>query len=93
MGAAARRAAQYGATKEAAKKANPTILEPMMGLEVVVPEDYLGSVMGDITSRRGNLQYTKNVKDMKAEIYLTILILDMGAKSSQREWLLYDLRR
>ena len=49
--------------------------------------------MWRLTSRRGNLQYTKNVKDMKAEIYLTILILDMGAKSSQREWLLYDLRR
>ena len=48
--------------------------------------------MWRLTSRRGNLQY-KNVKGKNAEIYLTILILDMGAKSSQREWLLYDLRR
>ena len=51
------------AFKDAAKKANPTILEPMMGLEVVVPEDYLGSVMGDITSRRGNLKGTDSRND------------------------------
>ena len=41
--------------KEAAKKASPVIMEPIMGLEVVVPEDYLGSVMGDVTSRRGQI--------------------------------------
>ena len=51
------------AFKDAAKKANPTILEPMMGLEVVVPDDYLGSVMGDITSRRGNLKGTDSRND------------------------------
>ncbi len=44
------------AFKEAAKKAGPTILEPIMSLEVVMPEDYLGSVMGDVTSRRGNIK-------------------------------------
>jgi len=44
------------AFKEAAKKASPTILEPIMALEVVMPEDYLGSVMGDVTSRRGNIK-------------------------------------
>ena len=43
------------AFKEAAKKANPVLLEPTMSLEVVMPEDYLGSVMGDINSRRGNV--------------------------------------
>ena len=37
-------------------KAAPTLLEPLMALEVVVPEDYLGSVMGDVTSRRGNVK-------------------------------------
>ena len=41
---------------EAAKKAGPTILEPVMSLEVVMPEEYLGSVMGDVTSRRGNIK-------------------------------------
>jgi elongation factor G len=44
------------ALRDASKKAAPTLLEPMMALEVVVPEDYLGSVMGDVTSRRGNMK-------------------------------------
>ena len=44
------------ALKEAVKKADPVLLEPMMALEVVVPEDYMGAVMGDITSRRGNVK-------------------------------------
>jgi elongation factor G len=44
------------ALRDAAKKAAPTLLEPKMALEVVVPEDYLGSVMGDVTSRRGNVK-------------------------------------
>ena len=44
------------ALKEAVKKASPVLLEPMMALEVVVPEDYMGAVMGDITSRRGNVK-------------------------------------
>ena len=41
------------AFKDAAKKAGATIMEPIMAIEVVMPEDYLGSVMGDMTSRRG----------------------------------------
>jgi len=41
------------AIKEAVKKAKPKLMEPIMNLEVVMPEDYLGDVMGDITSRRG----------------------------------------
>ncbi|MDP6570913.1 MAG: elongation factor G [Candidatus Marinimicrobia bacterium] len=44
------------ALRDAARKASPTLLEPLMALEVVMPEDYLGSVMGDITSRRGNVK-------------------------------------
>ncbi len=44
------------AAKEAIKKANPILLEPIMSLEVTVPEQYLGDVMGDISSRRGNIQ-------------------------------------
>jgi elongation factor G len=44
------------ALRDAAKKASPTLLEPLMALEVVVPEDYLGAVMGDVTSRRGNVK-------------------------------------
>jgi len=41
------------AIKDAVKKAKPKLMEPIMDLEVVMPEDYLGDVMGDITSRRG----------------------------------------
>ncbi|AXB46811.1 elongation factor G [Amycolatopsis albispora] len=44
------------AMKEAAKKANPVILEPMMAVEVTTPEDYMGDVIGDLNSRRGQIQ-------------------------------------
>jgi elongation factor G len=44
------------AFKDAAKKAHPVLLEPVMRVEVVVPEEYMGDVIGDITSRRGHLQ-------------------------------------
>lgn len=43
------------ALKEAAKKCKPVILEPIMDVEVTVPTDYLGTVMGDITKRRGHI--------------------------------------
>jgi len=41
--------------KEGAKKAKPTLLEPIMKMEVVVPEDYMGDVMGDLNGRRGRV--------------------------------------
>jgi len=44
------------AFKDAAKKANPAILEPMMKVTVIVPEDYMGDVIGDLNSRRGQIQ-------------------------------------
>ena len=44
------------AFKEAAKKAKPVLLEPIMDMEVVCPADYLGDVMGDLTSRRGRIR-------------------------------------
>ena len=43
------------AFKEAAKKAHPVILEPMMNVEVVCPESYMGDVLGDLSSRRGKI--------------------------------------
>jgi elongation factor G len=43
------------ALKELAEKGKPTILEPIMNVEVVVPNDYVGNVIGDLTSRRGRL--------------------------------------
>ncbi len=42
--------------KEAAKKGKPVILEPIMNVEVVTPEDYMGDVIGDLNSRRGKIQ-------------------------------------
>ena len=44
------------ALKEAAKKANPVILEPIMAVEVVIPEENLGDVMGHVTARRGRVE-------------------------------------
>ena len=43
------------AFKEACKKANPAILEPIMKVAVTVPDEYMGTVIGDITARRGNI--------------------------------------
>ncbi|MBB5022403.1 elongation factor G [Desulfurispira natronophila] len=42
--------------KEAVRKANPVLLEPVMSVEVVTPEDYMGDVMGDLNSRRGRIE-------------------------------------
>jgi elongation factor G len=44
------------ALKEAARKASPVLLEPMMAVEVTTPEDYMGDVIGDLNSRRGQIQ-------------------------------------
>ena len=44
------------ALKAAASKCNPVILEPMMKVEVVIPEEYLGDIMGNITARRGRVE-------------------------------------
>ena len=47
------------AFKDAIKKASPVVLEPIMKVEVVVPEDFMGSVIGDLSSRRGKVQGTE----------------------------------
>jgi elongation factor G len=44
------------AFKDAARKAAPVLLEPIMGVEVVTPEDYMGDVIGDLSSRRGKIE-------------------------------------
>ncbi|GEN83495.1 elongation factor G [Sporosarcina luteola] len=44
------------ALKNAAAKCNPVLLEPMMKVEVIIPEEYMGDIMGDITSRRGRVE-------------------------------------
>jgi elongation factor G len=62
--------------KEAARLASPVILEPMMRVEVETPEDYAGSVMGDLSSRRGTVQGMEEIaggggKIIKAEVPLS----------------------
>ncbi len=44
------------AFKEAARKAKPILLEPLMSVEIITPEEYLGDVMGDVNSRRGRIE-------------------------------------
>ena len=51
------------AVQEACKKANPVLMEPMMNVEVIVPEEYIGDVMSDISSRRGNINGMNQRKD------------------------------
>jgi elongation factor G len=51
------------AFKEGARKAGPAILEPIMAVEVVTPEEYLGDVMGDLSSRRGKIEGMTTRKD------------------------------
>jgi elongation factor G len=51
------------AFKEGARKANPVILEPIMAVEVVTPEEYMGDVIGDLNSRRGKIEGMNPRKD------------------------------
>ena len=62
------------AFKNGARKAKPVLLEPIMSVEVVTPEEYLGDVMGDINSRRGKIEgFTarKDAQVIKAEVPLS----------------------
>ncbi len=61
------------AFKEGSKKAKPVVLEPIMAVEVVTPEDYMGDVMGDLNRRRGILQGMEDIptgKVIRAEVPL-----------------------
>jgi elongation factor G len=51
------------AFKEAARKAHPVLLEPIMAVEVVTPEEYMGDVIGDLNSRRGKIEGMTPRKD------------------------------
>jgi elongation factor G len=62
------------AFKEAAKKAKPILLEPIMSVEVITPEEYLGDVMGDLNSRRGRIEgfaARKDAQVIKAHVPLS----------------------
>jgi len=51
--------------KEAVRRADPVLLEPMMAVEVRTPEDYMGDVIGDINSRRGQIQAMEDISGAK----------------------------
>ena len=53
------------ALKEAARKADPVLLEPMMAVEVRTPEEYMGDVIGDLNSRRGQIQSMEDISGAK----------------------------
>jgi elongation factor G len=60
------------AFKEAARKASPVLLEPVMAVEVVTPEDYAGVIMGDLSSRRGRIEgmeHRAGSQVIKAEMF------------------------
>jgi elongation factor G len=62
------------AFQDGAKKANPAILEPMMRVDVITPEEYMGDVMGDLNRRRGTIQGMEDIpggKGMHAEVPLS----------------------
>jgi len=62
------------AIKEACRKANPVILEPIMKVVVIVPEEYMGDVIGDLSSRRGEIQGMEDrngVKQINAHVPLS----------------------
>ncbi|MCL2818542.1 MAG: elongation factor G, partial [Actinomycetia bacterium] len=78
------------AVKEALKRSNPVLLEPIMDVEVVTPEDYLGDVMGDLSSRRGHIAGTEDrsgVKVVTAQVPLSEMFgysTDLRSKTQGR---------
>jgi len=78
------------AFKEAMRKANPTLMEPIMAVEVVTPEDYVGDVMGDLSSRRGRvdgMEMRANARAIKAYVPLGEMFgyaTDLRSKTSGR---------
>jgi len=78
------------AYKEAARKANPVLLEPLMAVEVRTPEEYMGDVIGDLNSRRGQIQSMEDasgVKVIRANVPLSEMfgyIGDLRSKTSGR---------
>ena len=62
------------AFRKAAQMAGPIILEPIMGVEVVTPDDYMGDVMGDLSSRRGRIEGMEangNAQNIRAQVPLS----------------------
>jgi elongation factor G len=76
------------AFKDAAKHAQPVLLEPMMACEIVCPEDYMGGVIGDLNSRRGrilNMSIRHNLQVIKSEVPLATMFGYSTALRSQSQ--------
>jgi elongation factor G len=78
------------AIKNATKKAGPVLLEPIMNIEVVTPEEYMGDVIGDLNSRRGRIQtmtQRSNVRVVAAQVPLSSMFgyaTDLRSKTQGR---------
>ena len=78
------------AFKDGAKKANPALLEPIMKVEVLVPEEFMGDVIGDLNSRRGkilNLEARAGIQVINAEVPLAQMFgysTDLRSKTQGR---------
>src|SRR5690606_38203445 len=76
--------------KEALRRANPVLLEPLMAVEVRTPEEYMGDVIGDLNSRRGQIQSMEDstgIKIVRASVPLSEMfgyIGDLRSKTSGR---------
>jgi elongation factor G len=76
------------ALKEAAKKARPQLLEPVMAVEVVTPEDYMGDVIGDLNSRRGQVEGMEqrgNAQAIRAKVPLAQMFGYVGDLRSRTQ--------
>ncbi|MFY7696739.1 MAG: elongation factor G, partial [Cyanobium sp.] len=70
------------AFKDGVKKCNPVLLEPMMKVEVEIPEDYLGSIIGDLSSRRGQVE-GQSVDDGQSKVQSKVPLAEMFGYATQ----------
>jgi len=70
------------AFKDGVKKCNPVLLEPMMKVEVEIPEDYLGSIIGDLSSRRGQVE-GQSVDDGQSKVQAKVPLAEMFGYATQ----------
>ncbi len=70
------------AFKDGIKKCNPVLLEPMMKVEVEVPEDFLGSIIGDLSSRRGQVE-GQSIDDGQSKVQSKVPLAEMFGYATQ----------
>jgi elongation factor G len=70
------------AFKDGVKKCNPVLLEPMMKVEVEIPEDYLGSVIGDLSSRRGQVE-GQSIDNGQSKVQTKVPLAEMFGYATQ----------